>query len=125
MASSEERIKILQMIQDGKISPEDGAKLLEALNRSAGLRPAAPRAPELGETGRYLRVRVTEMSSGKTKVNVNLPLSLVDAGINIASNFVPEVAQADIMSAIRNGVTGKVVDIEEGEDGQRVEIFID
>ncbi|MCL4258895.1 MAG: hypothetical protein KJZ53_10270, partial [Anaerolineales bacterium] len=104
MASSEERIKILQMIRDGKISPEDGAKLLEALNRSAGVRPSAAmgRTPAPGEEGRYLRVRVTDMNTGKTKVSVNLPLSLVDTGINIASNFVPEVAQADIMSAIRS-----------------------
>ncbi|MBX3046447.1 MAG: hypothetical protein KF701_08590 [Anaerolineales bacterium] len=127
MASSEERIKILQMIRDGKISPEDGAKLLEALNRSAGVRPSATmgRTPAPGEEGRYLRVRVTDMNTGKTKVSVNLPLSLVDTGINIASNFVPEVAQADIMSAIRSGVIGKIVDIEDEEDGQHVEIFIE
>ena len=31
MATVEERMKILQMIQDGKISAEDGAKLLSAL----------------------------------------------------------------------------------------------
>ena len=31
MASSEERLKILQMIQDGKITADDGAKLLGAL----------------------------------------------------------------------------------------------
>ena len=36
MASSEERLKILQMIQEGKINADDGAKLLEALNRGAG-----------------------------------------------------------------------------------------
>lgn len=126
MASSEERIKILQMIQDEKISPEDGAKLLEALNRSAGARPSAMgRTPAPGEEGRYLRVRVTDMNTGKTKVSVNLPLSLVDTGINIASNFVPEVAQADIMRAIRSGVIGKVVDIEDEEGGQNVEIFIE
>lgn len=127
MASSEERIKILQMIQDGKISPEDGAKLLEALNRSAGGRPPAAmgRAPGPGEEARNLRVRVTDMNTGKAKVSVSLPLSLVDAGINIASNFVPEVAQADIMSAIRSGAIGKVVDIEDEEDGQHVEIFIE
>ncbi len=126
MASSEERIKILQMIQDGKISPEDGAKLLEALNRSAGGRPAAAapaRTP--GEDGRYLRVRVTDSFTGKAKVSVNLPLSLVDAGIGIASQFVPGVAEVDVMSAIRSGLTGKIVDVVDEEDGEHVEIFIE
>lgn len=126
MASSEERIKILQMIQDGKISPEDGTKLLEALNRSAGARPAATgRTPAPGEEGRYLRVRVTDMDTGKAKVSVNLPLSLVDAGVSIASNFVPAVAHADIMGAIRSGALGKVVDVEDEEARQHVEIFIE
>ena len=35
MATTEERMKILQMIQEGKISAEDGAKLLSALTNSA------------------------------------------------------------------------------------------
>lgn len=130
MASSEERIKILQMIQDGKISPEDGAKLLEALNRSAGIRPLAPKPPTapgapLVDDGRYLRVRVTDTFTGKAKVSVNLPLSLVDAGIGIASNFIPGVANVDIMSAIRSGMTGKVIDLIDEEDGDHVEIFVE
>lgn len=125
MASSEERIKILQMIQNGKISPEDGAKLLEALNRSAGVAPARPAAGVSPDDGRYLRVRVTDTVSGRAKVSVNLPLALVDAGIGIASQFVPGVANADIMSAIRSGMTGKVVDVVDEEDGQHVEIFIE
>lgn len=125
MASNEERIKILQMIQDGKISPEDGSKLLEALNRSAGLRPTPPRAPSPADEGRYLRVRVTDVVTGKAKVSVNLPLTLVDAGMSIASNFAPQIAHADIMSAIRSGLSGKIVDVIDEEDGEHVEIFLE
>ena len=32
MATTEERLKILKMIEDGKISAEEGAKLLAALS---------------------------------------------------------------------------------------------
>jgi hypothetical protein len=120
MASSEERLKILQMIQEEKISAADGAKLLEALNRGAG-RPGLPRSDE----GRYLRVRVTDMASGKNKVSVNLPLALVSAGIGIASKYVPGVAEVDLMEAIRSGMTGKVIDVIDEEDGDHVEIFIE
>ena len=46
MATTEERMKILKMIEEGKVSAEEGAKLLSALasaNRpSGGLAPAAP-----------------------------------------------------------------------------------
>ena len=37
MATSDERMKILKMIDEGKISAEEGAKLLAAL--SSGSRP--------------------------------------------------------------------------------------
>lgn len=124
MASSEERLKILQMIQDGKISPEDGAKLLEALNKGATRPPFPPRSPGLDDA-RYIRVRVTNLLTGKTKVSVNLPLSLVDAGMNIAANFAPGVAEADLAEAIRSGLTGKVIDVIDEEDHEHVEIFIE
>lgn len=124
MASSEERLKILQMIQEGKISAEDGAKLLEALNRGASRAPIN-RSVAAEDDGRYLRVRVTDTFTGKAKVSVNLPISLVDAGLGIAANFIPGVANVDLLGAIRSGMTGKVVDVIDEEDGDHVEIFIE
>lgn len=121
MTTSEERIKILQMIQDGKISPEDGAKLLSALNESG---QAKPRAGRLSDA-RMIRIRVTDKFTGKSKVSVNLPLGLVDAGLNIASNFVPNMGVDEISSAIRDGLTGKIIDVVDEEDGEHVEIFIE
>jgi hypothetical protein len=121
MASSEERLKILQMIQDGKISAGDGAKLLEALTRGAG-RPGVT-APS--DDGRYLRVRVTDTFTGRGKVSVNLPLSLVSAGVGIAAKYVPGVEEQDLLQAIRSGMTGKVIDVLDEEDGDHVEIFIE
>lgn len=125
MASSEERIKILQMIQDGKISADDGAKLLEALNKGSKSRGYTRRTVRTGEGSRYLRVRVTDMDTGRSKVSVNLPLTLVDAGMSIASNFAPGIANADIMDAIDSGMTGKVIDVTDEDDREHVEIFIE
>lgn len=124
MATSEERLKILQMIQDGKISAADGAKLLEALNRGAG-RPVGSKGDVAAEDGRYLRLRVTDTFTGRAKVSVNLPLSLVSAGIGIASKYVPGVDEVDLMEAVRSGMTGKVIDVIDEEDGDHVEIFIE
>lgn len=125
MATSEERMKILQMVQDGKISAEDGAKLLAALAENQNrARPAVARAGN----ARYMRVRVTDTATGKAKVSVNLPMSLVDAGLNIASNFVPDMEglnMEQISEAIRDGLTGKVVDVHDEEDGEHIEIFIE
>ncbi len=123
MASSEERLKILQMIQDGKISPEDGSKLLEALNRGAGR--SGSRAPIAADDGRYVRIRVTDLVTGRAKVSVNLPLSLVSAGIGIAAKYVPGVEEEVLMDAIRSGMTGKIIEVIEEEQGDHVEIFIE
>ncbi|MBI3159470.1 MAG: hypothetical protein HYZ26_07715 [Chloroflexi bacterium] len=125
MATSEERMKILQMVQDGKISAEDGAKLLAALAENQGrTRTAVARVGN----ARYMRVRVTDTITGKTKVSVNLPMSLVDAGLNIASNFVPDIEgfnMDQVSEAIRDGLTGKIVDVQDDEDGEHIEIFIE
>ncbi|MBT3240663.1 MAG: hypothetical protein HON98_06595 [Chloroflexi bacterium] len=125
MATTEERMKILQMIQDEKVSAEDGAKLLAALSESKSRRS---QNINRNTEGRYMRVRVTDMSTGKTKVSVNLPLSLVDAGLNIASNFIPDMngdSMEGVSEAIRNGMTGLVVDVEDLEDGEHIQVFIE
>lgn len=125
MASSEERLKILQMIQDGKITADDGAKLLAALSKG-GKRNL--RTTSRTGDARYMRVRVTDTFSGKTKVSVNLPLGLVDAGLNIAANFMPDMGDSsaeEITNAIREGLTGKIVDVFDEEDGEHIEIFIE
>jgi len=126
MATTEERLKILQMIQDGKISAEDGAKLLAALSEGDS-RPRRTAVSRSGDT-RQLRVRVTDSFSGKTKVSVNLPLSLVDAGLNIAANFMPDLGEGtldEMADAIRTGMTGKIVDVQDDEDGEHIEVYID
>ncbi len=125
MATTEERMKILQMIQEDKISAEDGAKLLSALTESKKRRS---KSINQNSAGRYMRVRVTDMSSGKTKVSVNLPLSLVDAGLSIAANFMPEmdgVSMDDVSDAIREGITGLVLDVEDINDGEHIQVFIE
>ena len=126
MATSEERLKILQMIQDGKISAEDGAKLLSAISQNAQTQKT--RTASRNRESRYMRVRVTDMNSGKTKVSVNLPLGLVDAGLNIASNFMPDMsadASENIRDAIHEGLTGKIVDVMDEDDNEHIEIFIE
>jgi hypothetical protein len=93
MVTSEERMKILKMINDGKISAEEGAQLLTALtSRTERPRKSSRRSLK----SQMLRVRVTDMVSGKTKVNVNVPMKLVDAGLNIAAQFAPEMENAQI-----------------------------
>lgn len=125
MATVEERMKILKMVETGQISAEEGAKLLAALSSSS--RPKAP-SVAAADQPKWFRVRVMDLSSGRSKVNVNIPMGLVNVGIKMGARFAPEVEGLDfdeIMEAIRSGAQGKILDMVNEEDGERVEIFIE
>jgi hypothetical protein len=129
MATPEERVKVLKMIQDGKITAAEGARLLDALGtkRPAPV-PAPPPQSSFPGRPRWLRVRVTDTNSGKTRVNVRLPVSLLDAGLKMGARFSPEVEGLDIQQLnelIQSGETGKIVDVFDDEDGEHVEVFVE
>jgi hypothetical protein len=124
MATNDERLKILKMIDEGKITAEEGAKLLATLGEG---RKAARKISVRTAYGgaRWLKVRVTDMVTGRAKATVNLPLGLVDAGLNIASKYAPDVAFEELVDAINAGAEGKIIDVYDEEDGEHVEIFIE
>lgn len=62
----DEKLKILQMLEHGKISSEEAHKLLEALDS---------KSIEGNIKGRWLKVKVLE--NGAQKVNVRIPLKLI------------------------------------------------
>jgi SHOCT-like protein len=127
MATVEERMKILKMIEEGKISAEDGAKLLAALSDSR--KPGSPPTPPPpGGDARWFRVRVTDLATGKTKVNVNIPMGLVNVGIKMGARFAPGLSSEQmevIAEALKSGAAGKIVDVSDEEDGEHVEIFVE
>ena len=123
---SEERARILQMVSENKIDAQEAARLLGALNAA----PGADDKAEAARTGsaRWFRVRVTDMETGRTKVNVNLPLSLVKVGMRMGAHFAPEVEELDwdeLMKAIQEGAAGKLVEVEDMQDGEKVEVYVD
>jgi hypothetical protein len=127
MATAEERMRILKMIDEGKISAEEGAKLLSALseNRRGSNTPIQSRMPG---AARWLRVRVTDVVTGRSKATVQIPLALIESGMKIGAHFAPEVEGVDmptIMEALRSGMTGKIVDVVDEKDGEHVEIYVE
>ncbi|MGD2163274.1 MAG: hypothetical protein PVI81_04600 [Anaerolineales bacterium] len=122
--SVEERMKILKMIEEGKITAEEGTRLLGAVTKQD------KRAPDMKEDRpRWLRVRVLDLHTGKESVRVNLPLSLVNVGMRMGARFIPDAEQdivmEDLTEALEQGMVGKIVDIVDEEEGQRVEIFVE
>ena len=122
--ASEERIKILHMIEEGKLTAEEGARLLAALVEG-NKPPPQPASRDASGGARWLRVRVTDAVTGKTKATVNLPLNMLDAGLNIASQYAPQVAFDELRAAINAGAQGKIIEVFTEEGGEHVEIFIE
>lgn len=136
MVNLPERMKILNMLQEGKITAAEAARLLEALETTSGAKPGSrPPGPPQGafppgssSGGRWLRVRVTDTNTNKTRVNVRLPLNLVGSGIRMGMRFAPEIEGLDpnaLMEWIQSGEMGQVVDLFDEQDGEHVEVFIE
>ncbi len=126
MSTSEERLQILKMIEDEKISAAEAAELLRALDREDDQRPDVPMKG--ASAPRWFRVRVTDIGSGRSKVSVNIPMGLVNAGIKMGARFAPELEGVDfdeISEMINSGAHGKIVDVVDNEEGERVEIFVE
>jgi hypothetical protein len=126
MATVEVRMKILKMVEDGKITAEDGAKLLAALSESRKTPPPSSMPP--GGEARWFRVRVTDLSTGKTKVTLNLPIGIVTVAIRAGARFAPGLNKEQmeaLAEGLKGGAVGKIIDATDEEDGERVEIFVE
>lgn len=116
---STDRLSILHRIASGELSADEGAALLNGEPKAAA--PAI--LPQ-----RWLHVRVTNMDTGKTKVNVNVPFSLVQAGLKIGAAYEPQLENLDwyeILQELDGATNGKIVEVEDEEDRQRVEVYVD
>jgi len=121
----EERLKILQMLEEGKITAEEATTLLRALD--GGQRAGSGTSGPTGEN-RYLRIHVSDASSGKSKVNVTIPIGLVSAGLRIAERFAPEfdgIDTQEIEDLLASGMVGKMIEVVDEEDNELVEIYVE
>lgn len=113
----DERLQILRLLQEGKVTAEEAARLLEAVDHASKAAPS--------QRKQYLRVHVTE--GGQTKVNVSIPLDLA----RFALRFIPKhvtVGSDDfdpdrIIELIQEGAEGKIAEIV--DEDVRVDVFVE
>jgi len=114
---NEEKIRIMQMVKDGTISPEEGLDLIEALGRTSIVEPAEPEESiseaviagseplKKGLFGRHRKGESNHCPHGKAKwlyiqvneedgknVNIKIPLSLA----KFAGKFIPNEAKKEL-----------------------------
>ena len=125
MDKSEERVRILKMVQSGHISAEEAALLLKALDQGRpGQKPQPPAMPS--REPRQVRILVTDLSSGKEKVNVKMAWNLLSVGVKMGAHFAhDDIRMEDLVAAVQAGAVGKVLEMVDQEDKERVEVFVE
>ena len=127
--SREERTRILSLLEEGKITAAEAARLLEAL-------AAAPPTPAHSEAGGgRMHVLVTDRVTGAKRVHFTVPAALARIGVQLlaAAEVGDQLAAAGISAAdlervqeaIDSGAAGTVLEVDDGSSGFRVEVRID
>ena len=128
---SAETKKVLEMVAEGKISAEDGQKLLDKLN-SGSPEPTQNSAPK-SETAqpapksRFMHIEVTR--PGQQPTNIRIPVGFARSASRIAGVLPPMVLKStginlDELSSATEAVLSDMgeIQIEKGE-GKKVRIY--
>ena len=114
--------KILNLVDQGVLTPEEADEILTALSSSKAQEPAPeppptpqpdPATQSAQQAPRHLRIQVTER--GRAVVNLRVPMNIA----GWASNYIPGLSDQDadrIRGAIASGMRGSIIDIGDDED---------
>ncbi|MFW5998774.1 MAG: SHOCT-like domain-containing protein [Bacillota bacterium] len=117
---SEERVRILKMLEEGKIGVDEAENLLQSLNNR-------PKKTESQNKVKFIKIVVEE--GNEEKVNISVPISLAKSLLK----FIPKSAREsldeneiniqEIIDAVEN-VDGPstLVDINDNEDHVKVRL---
>lgn len=138
MANTDEKMRILNMVQEGKLSAQEAVQLLEALDFNPDEKATSTELfPEVevqtNGKAHWLKIVVTDLNSGNRKVNLRIPLALVRWGMKMggkASFGGKSLDDLDLQSMLNDdvlneGQKGVVVDVEDIEDGEHVLISLE
>ena len=123
---TEERLRILEMVAEGKISVEEADQLMETMDLSDN-KYHGKSQKTTPKKSKSLKILVQE--GGKEKVNLSIPLSLAQA----FTGFMPENARAkledkninisELLENLENeNGDGKLIDIDEGNEHVEIRI---
>jgi polyhydroxyalkanoate synthesis regulator phasin len=121
--STDERNRILNMIESGQITAAQAAQLLDTM------------LPEYeqseGQIGnRTVRIWMTDMSTNRRKMNMTatIPVYLLSMSLRLLARLVSQLNDSTIQQVIRaieRGTTGRLLDLQDLEEGKRIEVFVE
>jgi len=121
--SIDERNRILNMIESGQITAVQAAGLLDTL------------MSDYEQSGsqmenRTVRIWMTDTSNNRRKMNMTatIPVYLVSMSLRLLARLVSQLNDSTIQNVIRaleRGTTGRLLDLQDLEEGKRLEIFVE
>src|SRR5690625_4468454 len=124
---NEEMIKVLRMVEEGKIGADEGSQLIQLIKDDTS---------KSGSEGNYSEksVRIKVLAEDVTKVNLTIPLKLIQVLLKIGKGITASIPEAGkyltdvdfdvITEAIEQQIEGNIIDLET-EEGDRVLISIE
>jgi hypothetical protein len=83
----------------------------------------------MSNSSKWFRIRVTDLSTGKSKANVRIPVILADFGMKMAAKYAPASVDSldmnQILAAMKSSAEEKLVDVEDEQKGEHVEIYVE
>lgn len=155
MSDEMTRKEILDLVARGKLTVDEAASLLAPATavppaadmpektpemvepviepviekeKEPAVAPFVPQEGKPGDPPRWLRVRVRDLQSGRNKVTVNVPLGIVKFGLGMAGRFNvhnEDIDMDEIGRMIVNAERGIIVDVQDEEDNEHVQIYLD
>ena len=122
-----EKIRIMQLVQKGTITPEEALQLLDGMDRKQNDRQPSNAATNT-ESPKWARVLITDMDTGRVSVNIRMPLGLIHAGRMMGARFSPSVKGIDVDQLFQKAnldERGRVVEVFDEDDREHVEIFVE
>jgi hypothetical protein len=111
---------VLRLVAEGRLTAEEAAPVIDALQAADGLDDSAE--PATGSTPRAIRIEITE--DGRKVVHLRVPMSLG----RMAVDHIPGLSNDNITrirEALDLGLTGPILVVDEGGDGNGVRIVLE
>lgn len=120
---TDERNRILNMIETGQITAAQAAQLLDALVSEQEQSTERMR-------NRTVRIWMTDIATNSKKMHVTatMPINLISMILHLLTRMVPQLNDGtlqNLIRAIERGNTGRLLDLQDLEEGKRLEIFVE
>jgi MFS family permease len=119
------RLRVLEMLEERKISAEEAADLLQALEGERQWATSTSSVPS--RERRHLHVRVSDLASGVMKTSLTLPMGLVNMVLDMGGRLSDDLDLdlQKIEKLVASSSLDNSVEAMDTEDDERIEIHVE